>query len=138
MIQAISIAGAILILLPFAASQFGKLATTSLAYQLMNLIGIKYAFSIHRNFMIVCGTSTAGDQNIGSTNQCRSFIACHFQRVWIDKAGGTLKYGHMVTPKLRFDYFDLPRHDRVGTKYQILHGNLVFYRIAASIERPLS
>jgi hypothetical protein len=39
MIQAISIAGAILILLPFAASQFGKLATTSLAYQLMNLIG---------------------------------------------------------------------------------------------------
>jgi len=39
MIQAISIAGAILILLPFAASQFGKLATTSLAYQAMNLIG---------------------------------------------------------------------------------------------------
>jgi len=39
MIQAISIAGAILILLPFAASQFGKLATQSLAYQLMNLIG---------------------------------------------------------------------------------------------------
>ena len=39
MVQAVSIAGAILILLPFAASQFGKLATTSLAYQLMNLIG---------------------------------------------------------------------------------------------------
>ena len=39
MVQAISIAGAVLILLPFAASQFGKLATTTLAYQLMNLIG---------------------------------------------------------------------------------------------------
>ena len=39
MIQAVSIAGAILILLPFAASQFGKLATTALSYQLMNLIG---------------------------------------------------------------------------------------------------
>jgi len=39
MIQAISIAGAVLILLPFAGSQFGKLATESLAYQLMNLIG---------------------------------------------------------------------------------------------------
>ena len=39
MIQVVSIAGAILILLPFAASQFGKLATTSLWYQLMNLIG---------------------------------------------------------------------------------------------------
>ncbi|HEX6163338.1 MAG TPA: hypothetical protein VFZ31_08235 [Vicinamibacterales bacterium] len=39
MIQIISIAGAILILLPFAASQLGKLATTSLAYQLMNLVG---------------------------------------------------------------------------------------------------
>ena len=39
MIQAVSVAGAVLILVPFAASQFGKLATTSLAYQLMNLIG---------------------------------------------------------------------------------------------------
>jgi hypothetical protein len=39
MTQAVSIAGAILILLPFAASQFGKLGTASLAYQLMNLIG---------------------------------------------------------------------------------------------------
>ena len=39
MIQAISIAGAILILLPFTASQFGKLRTQSLAYQVMNLIG---------------------------------------------------------------------------------------------------
>jgi hypothetical protein len=39
MIQAISIAGAVLILVPFAASQFGKLTTESLAYQLMNLVG---------------------------------------------------------------------------------------------------
>ena len=39
MIQAVSIAGALLILVPFAGSQFGKLATASLAYQLMNLIG---------------------------------------------------------------------------------------------------
>jgi hypothetical protein len=39
MIQIISVAGAILILLPFTASQLGKLATTSLSYQLMNLIG---------------------------------------------------------------------------------------------------
>ncbi|HUQ89698.1 MAG TPA: hypothetical protein VM096_19195 [Vicinamibacterales bacterium] len=39
MIQAISIAGAILILVPFAGSQFGKLTTESLAYQVMNLIG---------------------------------------------------------------------------------------------------
>jgi hypothetical protein len=39
MVQAVSIAGAILILLAFAASQFGKLTTASLAYQLMNLIG---------------------------------------------------------------------------------------------------
>ena len=39
MIQAVSIIGAMLILLPFAANQFGKLGTTSLAYQAMNLIG---------------------------------------------------------------------------------------------------
>ena len=39
MVQAISIAGATLILLPFAASQFGRMTTTSLAYLGMNLIG---------------------------------------------------------------------------------------------------
>jgi hypothetical protein len=39
MIQAISVVGALLILAPFAASQFGRLATTTLAYQLMNLVG---------------------------------------------------------------------------------------------------
>ena len=39
MLQAVSIAGAMLILLPFAANQFGKLTTASLGYQLMNLIG---------------------------------------------------------------------------------------------------
>ena len=39
MIQAVSVAGAVLILLPFAASQFGRLTTASLAYQVMNLIG---------------------------------------------------------------------------------------------------
>ena len=39
MIQAVSIAGAVLILLPFAANQLGKLTATSPAYQVMNLIG---------------------------------------------------------------------------------------------------
>lgn len=39
MIQAVSVAGAVLILLPFAGSQFGKLTTESLAYQVINLIG---------------------------------------------------------------------------------------------------
>ena len=39
MIQAISIAGALLILFPFAGSQLGRLATQSLVYQLCNLIG---------------------------------------------------------------------------------------------------
>ena len=39
MLQAVSIVGAGLILLPFAGSQFGKLATESMAYQLMNLVG---------------------------------------------------------------------------------------------------
>jgi hypothetical protein len=39
MVQAVSVAGAVLILVPFAASQFQRLSTTSLAYQTMNLIG---------------------------------------------------------------------------------------------------
>lgn len=39
MLQVVSVVGAVLILLPFAASQVGRLATTSMAYQLMNLVG---------------------------------------------------------------------------------------------------
>lgn len=37
--QIVSLIGAVLILLPFAASQFGRMRTSSLAYQLLNLIG---------------------------------------------------------------------------------------------------
>jgi hypothetical protein len=39
MVQGVSIVGALLILLPFAGSQLGRLATTSVAYQVMNLVG---------------------------------------------------------------------------------------------------
>jgi hypothetical protein len=39
MIQLVSIVGAILVLVPFAASQLGRLSTQSLGYQLSNLAG---------------------------------------------------------------------------------------------------
>jgi hypothetical protein len=39
MVQALSVAGALLILMPFAASQLGRLSTRTLSYQLMNLAG---------------------------------------------------------------------------------------------------
>lgn len=37
--QIVSVLGAVLILLPFAASQLGQMRTTSLTYQLLNLVG---------------------------------------------------------------------------------------------------
>jgi hypothetical protein len=37
--QIVSLVGAALIILPFALSQLGRMGTTSLAYQLLNLIG---------------------------------------------------------------------------------------------------
>jgi hypothetical protein len=39
MSQLLGLSGAFLILLPFAASQLGRLATSSLAYQWLNLVG---------------------------------------------------------------------------------------------------
>ncbi len=39
MLQAISIAGALLILLPFAAAQFDRLGVRTVAYQALNLVG---------------------------------------------------------------------------------------------------
>ena len=37
--QIVSLIGAVLILLPFAASQLGRMRTTSLTYQGLNLVG---------------------------------------------------------------------------------------------------
>lgn len=37
--QALSVAAALLVLIPFAASQLGRLSTRTLSYQLMNLAG---------------------------------------------------------------------------------------------------
>ena len=37
--QIVSLMGAVMVLLPFAASQLGRMKTESLAYQLLNLIG---------------------------------------------------------------------------------------------------
>jgi hypothetical protein len=39
MLQVISLFGAMLILIPFAASQLGRLRTSSMTYQVMNLVG---------------------------------------------------------------------------------------------------
>jgi hypothetical protein len=39
MLQVVGLVGAVLILIPFAASQLGRLRTTSLAYQVLNLAG---------------------------------------------------------------------------------------------------
>lgn len=39
MLQLVSVLGAVLILVPFAGSQLGKLPPDTIAYQLMNLIG---------------------------------------------------------------------------------------------------
>lgn len=37
--QVVSVLGAICILLPFASTQLGRMRTTSLTYQLLNLVG---------------------------------------------------------------------------------------------------
>ena len=39
MMQAFSVVAALLVLMPFAASQLGRLSTRTLSYQLMNLAG---------------------------------------------------------------------------------------------------
>lgn len=38
-LQVVSVLGALLILLPFAAAQFGRMTPASLAYQALNLLG---------------------------------------------------------------------------------------------------
>jgi len=62
-IQLISVAGALLILIPFAGSQLGRLSTQSLIYQLMNLIGAAClttvaVIEIQYGFILLEGTWT--------------------------------------------------------------------------------
>jgi hypothetical protein len=53
MLQALSLAGALLILLPFAAAQTGRLTVRSRAYQAMNLFGsgaLTYVAVVERQY----------------------------------------------------------------------------------------
>lgn len=61
MIQLVSIVGAILVLVPFAASQLGRLSTQSLGYQLSNLAGsaaltLVAVIEIQYGFILLEGT----------------------------------------------------------------------------------
>jgi hypothetical protein len=63
MLQVISLAGALLILLPFSGSQVGGLSTASLSYQLMNLIGASLLTAVavierQAGFILLEGTWT--------------------------------------------------------------------------------
>ena len=63
MIQLISVAGALLILLPFAGSQLGRLSPHSLAYQVMNLVGaaaltMVAVIEVQYGFILLEGTWT--------------------------------------------------------------------------------
>ena len=60
-LQVVSILGALLILTPFAAVQFGRLTPTSVAYQALNLLGsgILAAIALHDRqygFLLLEGT----------------------------------------------------------------------------------
>ena len=61
MIQALSVAAALLVLIPFAASQLGRLSTRTLSYQVMNLAGsaglaIVAVFEGQYGFILLEGT----------------------------------------------------------------------------------
>ncbi len=63
MIQVVSVVGALLILLAFAANQFGRLDTSNLSYQAANLVGaailtVVAVIEVQIGFILLEGTWT--------------------------------------------------------------------------------
>ena len=61
MVQFVSVVGAVLVLLPFAASQLGRMSTQSLGYQLSNLAGsvalaVVAVIEVQYGFILLEGT----------------------------------------------------------------------------------
>src|SRR5580765_960678 len=103
----------------------------------MYLVGVENALTIHGNAVVMSWAGTAGDQDVRGANDLRAFFAGHFDTVGIQETGCAFDYRDLIAAELSFDDFDLARHDGIGAEDQILHGDLVFYGIAAAVKSSL-
>lgn len=104
----------------------------------MNLVGVEDAFPVDGNFVAVCRTRTAGNQDIASSNQHRAVTVLDLDRVGIDKASFSFEGGYIVSSQLSLDDFDLARHYCLGSEDQVRHGNPVLQNITTPVEGALS
>ncbi len=103
----------------------------------MHLIGIKNAFSIHRNSIDVRRPCAACNQDLLAPNLLHSFFVHNLNRMRIGEVRVPFQRRYIIPPQLRLDHVHFPRHHRLRPQYQVRHRNPVFHHVAPSVERPL-
>ena len=104
----------------------------------MHLVGVEDALAVDGNLGVVRGARPASDDEVVAVHNRGAQIALHFDGMVGDKARIAFEHGHTIAPQLRLDDLDLAGHDRIGAKDQVLHSDLVFDRITASVKGALT
>jgi len=69
-------------------------------FQFVHLVGVKNAFAVDRNMVIVRRTGAACDENIGSANYERALFAYYLNRLGIQETCTSLEGGDVISPQL--------------------------------------
>lgn len=85
----------------------------------MHLIGVEDTLAVNRNASVMRWPSTAGNDETVPAQHGKAIIADNFHGVRIHETRVAFVYGHAVAAQLRLDHLDLPRHDGIGTKYEL-------------------
>ncbi len=91
--------------------------------QLVYLVGIEDAFAVDGDVGAVRRPCTTSEDKIVAAQQGVSVVAGDLHAMRVEKAGIAFVDHDAIAPELRLDDLDLARHDGIGAKNEVLHGD---------------